>query len=84
MTFFFQRLIYWVNGFIFWPLINFVNRISIVRWFIDKMIGIHKDRKLPELATLTFEKWFKNHRSVVKDPIDKVVILVLVILIQMM
>ena len=61
-------------GSYFGPLINFVNRISIVRWFMDKIIGIHKDRKLPELATLTFEKWFKNHKSLVEDPIDKVVI----------
>ena len=30
-------------GSYFGPLINFVNRISVVRWFMDKIIGIHKD-----------------------------------------
>ena len=53
---------------------NFTNKLKPFRWFLDKIIGIHKDRKLPELATNTFEKWFKSHNSNVTDPIDKVVI----------
>ena len=35
------------------PLINFTNRIKPFRWLLDKMIGIHPKRILPDLATVS-------------------------------
>lgn len=59
---------------IFGTLINFFNRIGIVRYLIEKIIGIHRKRILPKFNPNTFKKWIKTHQSSLDDPIDKVVI----------
>ena len=28
---------------------NFTNNVKLFRWVLDKIIGIHRDRKLPKL-----------------------------------
>ena len=61
-------------GSILAPLLNYLNKIKIIRWVMDKTIGIHIDRILPQFNTTTFQKWFKKRNHVLKDPIDKVVI----------
>jgi len=61
-------------GSYFGPIINFSNRIKIFRWLMEKFIGIHRKRVIPKLNTFTFEKWFRNHQSLVEKPVDKVVI----------
>ena len=61
-------------GSIFGPIINLVNRISITRWFLDKIIGISSRRDLPKFETNTFEKWFKSHTPSTNDFSEKVVI----------
>ena len=61
-------------GSLFGPLINFSNKIRIVRFFMEKLIGLHRHRILPKFQTNTFSKWFKTHESSISDPIDKVVI----------
>ena len=61
-------------GSIFGPVINLVNRISIARWFLDKLIGISSRRDLPKFETNTFEKWFNSHKSLQGDSTEKVVI----------
>ena len=61
-------------GSIFGPVINLVNRISITRWFLDKLIGISSRRDLPKFETNTFEKWFNSHKSLQGDSAEKVVI----------
>jgi glycerol-3-phosphate dehydrogenase subunit C len=61
-------------GALFGPIINLVNKIRLMRFFMDKFIGIHRKRVLPTFQTNTFQKWFKGHESDLKDPIDKVVI----------
>ena len=61
-------------GSIFGPIINLVNRISITRWFLDKLIGISSRRDLPKFETNTFEKWFKSHVPSTNDFSEKVVI----------
>ena len=61
-------------GSYFGPIINFTNNVKLFRWVLDKIIGIHRDRKLPKLSTLTFEKWFRSHKSNINSPVDKVVI----------
>ena len=36
-------------GSYFGPVINFTNNVKLFRWVLDKIIGIHRDRKLPKL-----------------------------------
>ena len=43
------------------PLANFGNRNRLVRWAMEKVIGIHRKRPLPRYQFLTFERWFKRH-----------------------
>lgn len=44
-------------------LVNRANRIPIVRRLMERVIGIHRDRVLPEFAVETFERWFARNRS---------------------
>jgi glycerol-3-phosphate dehydrogenase subunit C len=43
------------------PLANFGNRNPLVRWGMEKAIGIHRNRPLPRYQFRTFERWFKRH-----------------------
>ncbi len=61
-------------GALFGPLINVVNRIGPVRVVMEKAIGIHRKRILPDFQMNTFTQWFKKHKSPVTEPIDKVAI----------
>ncbi len=61
-------------GSIFGPIINFINGIRLARWFLEKTMGIHRKRILPKFERNNLEKWFKDHKSLIDDPIDKVVI----------
>lgn len=38
-------------------LANTMNRVQAHRWFLEKIVGIHKDKLLPDFAPSTFEKW---------------------------
>lgn len=42
------------------PLANFVNRSAPARWMSEKILGIDRRRKLPKIASKTFEQWFKG------------------------
>ena len=61
-------------GSLFSPILNYFNSISIVRWMMQKMIGIHSERVLPKFNGSTFKNWFDRHNTLIKKPIDKVVI----------
>ncbi len=61
-------------GSLFSPILNYFNSISIVRWMMQKMIGIHSERILPKFNGSTFKNWFDGHNTLIKNPIDKVVI----------
>jgi glycerol-3-phosphate dehydrogenase subunit C len=39
---------------------NAANRTRIHRIFMEKVIGIHRDKLLPDFASTTFEKWAKE------------------------
>jgi len=43
------------------PLANFGNRNPAVRWLMERVLGIHRERPLPRYQWLTFERWFKRH-----------------------
>lgn len=36
---------------------NVMNRVSIHRWFMEKILGIHRKKLLPDFATSTFSRW---------------------------
>ncbi len=38
-------------------LANAANRVALHRWFLEKVLGIHRDKLLPDFATRTFEHW---------------------------
>lgn len=38
-------------------LVNTMNRVSAHRWFMEKTLGIHRDKLLPPFAHQTFEEW---------------------------
>ena len=38
-------------------LANLMNRIPLQRWLMEKFLGIHRLKKLPDFASSTFEKW---------------------------
>ena len=42
-------------------LINLAYRLKISRVFMEKTLGIHRERNLPEYHSETFEKWFKKY-----------------------
>lgn len=52
------------------PLANVGNRNPLVRWTMEKTVGIHRKRPLPRYQWLTFERWFK-HRSRVRPAPSK-------------
>jgi len=47
-------------GSLFAPLSNWVNRIRLNRILVEKVMGIHRDRNLPEYRRQTFSKWFRR------------------------
>jgi glycerol-3-phosphate dehydrogenase subunit C len=36
---------------------NVLNRVPLQRWLMEKFLGIHRSKKLPDFAASTFEKW---------------------------
>ncbi|MDZ4695520.1 MAG: heterodisulfide reductase-related iron-sulfur binding cluster [Deltaproteobacteria bacterium] len=47
-------------------LANVMNRVTAHRWFMEKTLGIHRDKQLPDFATDTFENW-AGGRGLIKD-----------------
>jgi len=43
------------------PLVNWANRLRPVRVLMEKVIGIHRDRRLPAYHRETFVDWFRAH-----------------------
>lgn len=39
---------------------NFVNRHPLARRAMEKLLGIHRQRRLPSFASKTFRKWFRG------------------------
>jgi glycerol-3-phosphate dehydrogenase subunit C len=36
---------------------NVMNRMAVHRWFLEKVVGIHRQKRLPDFASTTFGKW---------------------------
>lgn len=41
-------------------LANAMNRVKLHRWFMEKVLGIHREKQLPDFAGQTFERWAKQ------------------------
>ena len=46
---------------------NVANRTALHRWFLEKLLGIHRDKQLPEFASSTFERWARDE-GLMGDP----------------
>ncbi|MFV8749771.1 heterodisulfide reductase-related iron-sulfur binding cluster [Nannocystaceae bacterium ST9] len=42
-------------------LVNGMNRLRAHRWFLEKLVGIHRDKQLPEFAGEPFDHWARDH-----------------------
>jgi Fe-S oxidoreductase len=47
---------------------NVMNRVGIHRWFLEKVVGIHREKQLPEFASRTFERWADDQGLVDEGP----------------
>ncbi len=36
---------------------NVLNRVGAHRWFLEKVLGVHREKLLPDFAPQTFERW---------------------------
>jgi Fe-S oxidoreductase len=55
-------------------LANAINALPVVRWLLDKAVGIDRRRPLPALADETFEDWFRRHPAPAAAPRGEVVL----------
>lgn len=51
-------------------LANTMNRVRAHRWFMEKVLGIHRDKLLPEFASSTFERWASDGGRIAERPSD--------------
>jgi len=49
-------------------LANVMNRVALHRWFLEKALGIHRDKLLPEFASTTFESWARSEGLIREEP----------------
>ncbi len=55
-------------------LVNVMNRVGLHRWFLEKVVGIHRDKQLPEFASRTFEAWATREGRISDTPDCEVVL----------
>jgi len=55
-------------------LANRMNRIRPFRWLLEKLLGIHREKLLPDFAGTTFERWAKGRGKVRAEPGGEVVL----------
>lgn len=53
---------------------NVANRIRLPRIFMEKALGIHRDKLLPDFAATTFEKWAERSGKIKPEPGGEVVL----------
>ena len=49
-------------------LANVMNRVGAHRWFLEKALGIHREKLLPDFAGQTFERWAEQEGKVADSP----------------
>jgi glycerol-3-phosphate dehydrogenase subunit C len=55
-------------------LANSANKVRLHRVFLEKVLGIHRDKLLPEFASSTFEKWAERAGKMAAEPGGEVVL----------
>ncbi len=55
-------------------LANAANRVRLTRWFLEKAIGVHRDKLLPDFANETFESWARRTGRIAQGPGCEVVL----------
>jgi Fe-S oxidoreductase len=53
-------------------LVNVLNRVQAHRWFLEKVVGIHRDKLLPEFPMGTFERWAERQGLCDRAPAEVV------------
>jgi len=53
---------------------NAANRVRLHRVFLEKVLGIHRDKLLPDFASSTFEKWAERAGKIKSEPGGEVVL----------
>ncbi len=53
---------------------NVANRVRLNRWFMEKALGIHRDKLLPDFAAETFESWAQRTGRIATGPACEVVL----------
>lgn len=49
-------------------LANALNKVEAHRWFMEKVLGVHRDKQLPDFASETFETWAEKNDRIRQDP----------------
>jgi len=55
-------------------LTNIANRVKIHRWFLEKAIGVHRDKLLPDFARASFGAWAEKTGRMASRPSCEVVL----------
>ncbi|MEO0650697.1 MAG: heterodisulfide reductase-related iron-sulfur binding cluster [Planctomycetota bacterium] len=53
---------------------NIANRNALHRWFMEKVLGIHRDKLLPDFAGTTFERWAQGQGLIADNPAAEAVL----------
>ena len=53
---------------------NLMNRVGAHRWFMEKLLGIHREKLLPDFSFSTFEKWATKKQLIRKNNIAETVL----------
>jgi glycerol-3-phosphate dehydrogenase subunit C len=46
---------------------NLANRIKLPRWFLEKTLGVHRDKLLPDFARQNFEAWAEKSGRIARS-----------------
>jgi glycerol-3-phosphate dehydrogenase subunit C len=49
-------------------LANVMNRVRVHRWIMEKLLGIHREKLLPDFAPVTFERWAERAGRILPQP----------------
>ncbi len=49
-------------------LANVMNRLAPNRWLMEKVVGIHREKLLPDFASSTFERWAPDAGRIATNP----------------
>ena len=55
-------------------LANAMNKVAVHRWFMEKLLGIHHEKLLPEFASETFDAWAEREGRIQAEPPAEVVL----------